>query len=324
VKAVLCTHYGPPEELTLGEVEPPAPGSGQVRVAVRAAGVNFPDTLIIQGKYQLQPPLPFSPGSEVAGVVEAVGPGVDAQLVGARVMAFTGFGGFAQQIACDAKAAVRLPDGVDFASAAAFGLTYATSYYALKDRAQLRPGETVLVLGAAGGVGLAAVELAKLLGARVIAAAAGQQKLEACRRAGADELIDYAAEDLRDRIKALTAGNGVDVVYDPVGGAYAEPALRGMAWGGRYLVIGFAAGEIPRIPLNLPLLKGCAVVGVFWGSFAAREPEANRANLRQLLAWLESGEIKPLVSASYPLAEAPTALRALLDRRVTGKLVLIP
>ncbi len=324
MKAVLCAHYGPPEDLTLAEIEPPTPTKGQALVAVRAAGVNFPDTLIIQGKYQLQPPLPFSPGSEVAGIVTAVGQGVDPQLVGSRVMAFTGFGGFAEAVACDANAVIRIPDGVDFTSAAAFGLTYSTSYHALKDRARLKAGETVLVLGAGGGVGLAAVELAKVMGARVIAAASSDEKLQVCRRYGADEVINYATEDFKERIKTLTAGAGADVVYDPVGGAYAEPALRGTAWNGRYLVIGFAAGEIPRIPLNLPLLKGCAIVGVFWGSFAAREPEANRANVQELLAWLAAGKIRPLVSATYPLAEAATALDALLERRVTGKVVLVP
>jgi len=323
VKAVLCTQYGPPQELTLADVEPPTPGKRQVLVAVKAAGVNFPDTLIIQGKYQLQPPLPFAPGSEVAGIVTAAGESVDQQLVGARVMAFTGFGGFAEQAVCDADAVIPIPDGVDFSAAAAFGLTYGTSYYALKDRARLASGETVLVLGAAGGVGLAAVELATLMGARVIAAASTDEKLAVCRRYGAAETINYTTDDLRERIKALTAGNGVDVVYDPVGGTYSESALRGTAWNGRYLVVGFAAGDIPRIPLNLPLLKGCQIVGVFWGSFAARERARNQANMQELLAWLAAGKIKPLVSATYPLAEAARALDAILERRVTGKVVLV-
>jgi NADPH2:quinone reductase len=323
VKAVLCTRYGPPEQLTLAEVEPPTPGKRQALIAVKAAGVNFPDTLIIQGKYQLQPPLPFSPGSEVAGVVSAVGADVDPQLVGARVMAFTGFGAFAEQIICDANAVIPIPDDVEFTTAAAFGLTYATSYYALKDRAQLQSGETALVLGAGGGVGLAAVELAHTMGARVIAAASSDEKLASCRRYGADETINYTTEDLKERVKALTASKGADVVYDPVGGQYAEPALRGVAWNGRYLVVGFAAGDIPRIPLNLPLLKGCAIIGVFWGSFVARAPERNQANVRELLAWLAAGKIRPLISATYPLAEAATALTALLERRVTGKLVLV-
>ncbi len=284
MKAVLCTHYGPPEELAVTDVEAPTPDRGQVVLAVKAAGVNFPDTLIIQGKYQLQPPLPFAPGSEVAGIVKSVGAGVDPSLVGARAMAFTAYGGFAEEVAVDANVLVPIPDGVDLKTAAAFGLTYGTAYHALKDRALLSTGETALVLGAGGGVGLAAVELAKLLGARVIAAASTDAKLEVCRRYGADEVINYASENLRDRMKALTTGTGANVVFDPVGGAYSKPALRSTAWDGRYLVIGFASGEIPRIPLNLPLLKGCAVVGVFWGSFAARESQRNRANLQQLVS----------------------------------------
>jgi NADPH2:quinone reductase len=323
VKAVLCRSYGPPEQLTVAEVEPPTPGKRQVVIAVKAAGVNFPDTLIIQGKYQLQPPLPFAPGSEVAGIVTAVGEDVDPHLLGRRVMAFTAFGGFAEQIAGDADAAIPIPDAVAFPTAAAFGMTYGTAFHALKDRARLANGEMVLVLGAAGGVGLAAVELAHVMGARVIAAASTDEKLAVCQGAGADETINYAREDLKERIKALTAGRGADVVFDPVGGAYSEAALRGTAWNGRYLVVGFAAGEIPRIPLNLPLLKGCAIVGVFWGSFAAREAERNRANMLELLGWVEAGRLRPLISATYPLADAAQALRALLERRVAGKVVLL-
>jgi NADPH2:quinone reductase len=308
----------------VAEIEPPRPGKGQVQLDVKACGVNFPDTLIIQGKYQFQPPMPFTPGSDVAGVITAAGEGVDAALVGARVAGFTGAaGGFAEQAVCDAQNLIALPEGTDFVHAAAFGLTYSTSYYALKDRARIQPGETLLVLGAAGGVGLAAVELGKILGARVIAAASSDEKLAVCRERGADEGINYSTDDLRERIKALTAGNGVDVIYDPVGGAYAEPALRSMAWGGRHLVVGFAAGEIPRIPLNLTLLKGCAIVGVFWGSFVARESQHNAENLRQLVAWLADGTIRPLVSATYPLAEVAHALNDLLERKATGKVVLV-
>lgn len=325
MRAVVCREYGPPERLEVVERESPAPGKGQVLVAVQAAGVNFPDTLIIQGKYQVQPPLPFTPGSDVAGVVRTVGAGVESLRAGDRVMGFTGAGGggFAEEAICDARNVVPIPAGVEFVTAAAFGLTYSTSYYALKDRGHLRPGETLLVLGAAGGVGLAAVELGHVMGARVIAAASSDEKLAVCRRYGADEVINYASEDLRERIKALTSGAGVDVVFDPVGGAYAEPALRGMGWEGRYLVIGFAAGEIPRIPLNLPLLKGYSIVGVFWGSFVAREPARNAENLRTLLAWLADGTIKPLVSATYPLEEVAQALNDILQRRVIGKVVLV-
>jgi NADPH:quinone reductase len=326
MKAVLCRGYGPPEQLEIAEVPSPIPGRGQVLVAVRACGVNFPDTLVIQGKYQVQPPLPFTPGSDVAGSVTAVGEEVTDVRVGDRVMGFTGVGGgaFAEEAVCDAQSVIPLPPGVAFTTAAAFGLTYSTSYYALKGRARLQAGETLLVLGAAGGVGLAAVELGKLLGARVIAAASSDEKLAVCQQYGAAEGINYSAEDLRERIKALTAGRGVDVVYDPVGGAYAEPSLRGMAWGGRYLVIGFAAGDIPRIPLNLPLLKGCSVVGVFWGDFARREPASNAANLRQLITWLADGQIRPLVSTTYPLAEVARALNDLMQRKVAGKVVLVP
>ncbi|HEX6800452.1 MAG TPA: NADPH:quinone oxidoreductase family protein [Ktedonobacterales bacterium] len=325
MRAVVCREYGPPERLEVAERESPAPGKGQVLVAVKAAGVNFPDTLIIQGKYQFQPPLPFTPGSDVAGVVRAVGEGVESVRAGDRVMGFTGTGGggFAEEAICDARSVVPIPAGVELVAAAAFGLTYSTSYYALKDRGRLQSGETLLVLGAAGGVGLAAVELGRVIGARVIAAASSDEKLAVCRRYGAEEVINYASEDLRERIKALTGGEGVDVVFDPVGGSYAEPALRGMGWDGRYLVVGFAAGEIPRIPLNLPLLKGCSVVGVFWGSFAAREAVRNAENLRTLVAWLADGTIKPLVSATYPLEEVARALDDILQRRVTGKVVLV-
>lgn len=325
MRAVVCREYGPPERLEVAERESPAPAKGQVLVAVQAAGVNFPDTLIIQGKYQFQPPMPFTPGSDVAGVVRAVGEGAESVRAGDRVMGFTGAGGggFAEEAICDALSVVPIPAGVEFVAAAALGLTYSTAYYALKDRAHLRPGEALLVLGAAGGVGLAAVELGRVVGARVIAAASSDEKLAICQRYGAEEVINYASEDLRERIKALTGGEGVDVVFDPVGGAYAEPALRGMRWGGRYLVVGFAAGEIPRIPLNLPLLKGYAVVGVFWGSFAAREAARNAENLRTLVAWLADGTITPLVSATYPLEDAARALNDILQRRVMGKVVLV-
>ncbi len=323
MKAVLCKAYGPPEELVLEDVAPLTPAKGQVVLAVKACGVNFPDALIIQGKYQFKPEMPFSPGGEVAGVVKSLGEGVEGVRVGSRVISFTGWGGFAEEIASDASKLIPIPDGMDFSTASAFVMTYGTSYYALKNRAQLQPGETLLVLGAAGGVGLAALEIAKVMGARVIAAASTDEKLAVCKEHGADEVINYTTEDLKERLKALTKSNGVDVVYDPVGGNYSEVALRNMAWEGRYLVIGFAAGDIPRIPLNLPLLKGCSIVGVFWGTFAARNPKGNLQNLQELLAWFQAGKIKPLVSATYSLKDAAHALNDMMQRKVTGKVVLL-
>jgi NADPH2:quinone reductase len=323
MKAVLCKEYGPPEGLVVEEVESLKPGRGQVVVAVKACGVNFPDTLIIQGKYQFKPDTPFSPGSEVSGVVKEVGEGVDGVKVGDRVIAFTSWGGFAEEVVTDAAKLINIPNNISFATAATFTLVYGTSYHALKDRAQLKPNETLLVLGASGGVGLATVELGKIMGARVIAAASSDEKLEVCRQYGADEGINYATEDLKDRVKKLTAGNGADVVFDPVGGNYSEAALRGMAWGGRYLVVGFAAGDIPRIPLNLPLLKGCSIVGVFWGSFTAHDPEGNQQNFQELLTWLATGKLKPYVSATYPLEHAADALNDMMQRKVMGKVVLL-
>ena len=322
MKAILCKEYGPPESLVLEEVPDLSPAPGKVVVDVKACGVNFPDTLMIQGKYQFKPPMPFSPGGEVAGVVRTIGEGVTGVEPGARVIAFTGHGGYAEQVSADAAGIIPMPDGMDFATASGFVMTYATSYHALVDRAALAPGETLLVLGAAGGVGLAAVEIGAQLGARVIAAASSKEKLEVCRDHGASETIDYSSEDLRARIKEITLDRGVDVVYDPVGGAFAEPALRSMAWKGRYLVVGFAAGDIPKIALNLTLLKGCSIVGVFWGAFAQREPERSAANLRALVDWWAQGKIKPLVSKAYPLARAADALNDMLSRKVTGKVVL--
>ncbi len=323
MKAVLCKAYGPPEELVLEDVAPLIPAKGQVVLDVKACGVNFPDTLIIQGKYQFKPEMPFSPGGEVAGVVKSLGEGVEGVRVGSRVISFTGWGGFAEEVATEASKLIPIPDGMDFATASAFVMTYGTSYHALKNRAQIQPGETLLVLGAAGGVGLAAIEIAKVMGARVIAAASTDEKLAVCKEHGADEVINYTTEDLKERLKALTKGNGVDVVYDPVGGNYSEVALRNMAWEGRYLVIGFATGDIPRIPLNLPLLKGCSIVGVFWGTFVARNPKGNLQNLQELLAWFQTGKIKPLVSATYSLKDAAYALNDMMQRKVTGKVVLL-
>ena len=324
MKAIQCVQWGGPEKLQLSECPLPAPAAGEVRIRVDAAGVNFPDALIIQKKYQLQPPLPFTPGTEVAGTVDAVGEGVGRVKAGDRVVAFVGIGGFAEYV-CAAQAQVApLPPGVDAAVAAGFTLTYATSQHALVERGQLKAGETLLVLGAGGGVGLAAVELGKLAGARVIAAASSPEKLDAARRAGADELIDYSQADLREAVKAMTDGRGVDVVYDPVGGQYTAAALRTLGWRGRLLVIGFAAGDIPQIPANLLLLKEVSAVGVYWGEFAKRDPSGNRRLLAQLSGWLAEGRLRPLVSREYPLAETPQALQDLLARRAVGKLVIRP
>ena len=322
MKAVVCKQYGPPESLTFEELPSPRPGPGEAVVAVRAASVNFPDVLIIQNKYQFKPPLPFSPGSELAGVVKEVGEGAGGFKPGDRVMAFTAYGAFAEEVKVDAARLLPMPEGMDFPSAAAFLLTYATSDHALRDRGALQAGETLLVLGASGGVGLAAIEIGKALGARVIACASSAEKLAVCREHGADAGIDYAREDLRERIKALTDGRGVDVVYDPVGGSYTEPAFRSLAWRGRLLVVGFAAGEIPKLPLNLALLKGASVVGVFWGDFARREPRQFADSVRQLGAWYAEGKLRPHVSQTLPLERAADALKLMAARQVKGKIVL--
>ena len=289
---------------------------------VHAAGVNFPDSLIIQGKYQFKPPFPFAPGGEAAGVISAVGDKVSQYRVGQRVMALTGWGSFAEQVCVPAYNLLPMPDGMDFASAAAFGMTYGTSMHALKQRGNLQPGETLLVLGASGGVGLAAVEIGKAMGATVIAAASSAEKLEVARQAGADQLINYREQSLKDELKKLTGGKGVDVIYDPVGGPLFEEAFRCIAWNGRLLVIGFASGEIPALPANLPLLKGASLVGVFWGAFAQRQVQDNVANFQQLFAWYAEGKLKPLVSQRYSLAEAGQAIDALAERRAVGKLVI--
>ena len=322
MKAILCQAYGPPESLVVADVPPPIAGPGEAVVSMRAASLNFPDVLIIQNKYQFKPPLPFSPGSELAGVVTSVGDDVTNVKPGDRVMAFTTYGAFAEEVKTDAHRLMPIPQAMDFVTAAAFALTYSTSDHALRDRGALQAGETLLVLGAAGGVGIAAIEIGKAVGARVIACASTDDKLAVCRAHGADELINYAREDLRARISELTAGRGADVVYDPVGGSYTELALRSIAWRGRLLVVGFAAGEIPKIPLNLTLLKGCAIVGVFWGDFARREPERLTDSLRQLTRWFVEGRIRPHVSATFPLERAPEALALMAARQVTGKVVL--
>ena len=323
MKAVLCKQFGPPESLVLEELPSPRPGPGEVVITVKAASVNFPDVLIIQNKYQFKPPLPFSPGSELAGVVKEIGDGVRNVKPGDKVIAFTGHGAFAEEVKTEAARLIPLPQKMDFPTGAAFILTYGTTDHALRDRAALKAGESLLVLGAAGGVGLAAVEIGKALGARVIACASTADKLAVCREHGADETINYATEDLRERIKALTGGRGVDVVYDAVGGPYSEPAFRSIAWRGRLLVVGFAAGDIPKLPLNLPLLKGASIVGVFWGDFARREPRAFGESVAQLGRWYAEGKLRPHVSQTFPLAKAVDALKLMAARQVKGKVVLV-
>ncbi|HEU0258536.1 MAG TPA: NADPH:quinone oxidoreductase family protein [Burkholderiales bacterium] len=322
MKAVLCKQFGPPDSLVLETLESPRAGAGEVVLSVKAASVNFPDVLIIQNKYQFKPPLPFSPGSELAGVVKEVGAGVQGWRTGDRVMAFTTYGAFAEEVKTEASRLLPLPQNMDFVTGASFVLTYATTDHALRDRGALAAGETLLVLGAAGGVGLAAIEVGMALRARVIACASSEDKLTVCRSHGADATINYATEDLRERIKALTAGHGPDVIYDPVGGPYSEPAFRSIAWRGRHLVVGFAAGEIPKLPLNLALLKGASVVGVFWGDFARREPARFAESVKQLTKWYAEGRLKPHVSQTFPLEKAAEALKAMAARQVKGKVVL--
>jgi NADPH2:quinone reductase len=323
MKAIVCRAYGPPESLVYADVADPTPGANEIVLSVKACAANFPDTLIIQGRYQFQPPLPFTPGTDVAGVVKAVGVGVDSPRPGDRVLGLVAHGGYAEEVVAPAVSAIPIPDGVDFVSAAAIQLTYGTAYHALVDRARIQPGETLLVLGAAGGVGMATIEVGKALGARVIAAASSPEKIAACRESGADEGVDYTSEDLRARIKELTGGKGVDVALDPVGSALTEPVVRGMAWDGRYLVVGFAGGEIPRIPLNLPLLKSCSIVGVYYGGLLGQNLPLALANQRTLVAWLAEGRIKPRISATYPLREAARALNDIASRRAIGKDVLV-
>lgn len=328
MKAMLSEAPGGPETLVLKEVDTPEPGKKQVRLRVHAAGVNFPDTLIIQDLYQMKPPRPFAPGGEVAGQIEALGEGVEGLAVGDRVLAMTGFGGFATHVVADAAKVIKIPDAMPYDEASCLVLTYGTSHHALKDRAEIKEGETLLILGAAGGVGAAAIELGKAAGARVIAAVSSEEKAQFCRDLGADETLIYERELDRDaqkefsaQIKKLAGGDGVDVVYDAVGGNYAEPAVRALAWKGRFLVVGFPAG-IPKLPLNLTLLKGCQIVGVFWGAHTAREPEKHAENMQDLFAMYAKGQIKPRVSASFPLEDAPKALEMMQDRKVLGKVVV--
>ncbi|HVH45780.1 MAG TPA: NADPH:quinone oxidoreductase family protein [Labilithrix sp.] len=313
-----------PSSIRVDELDEPKPGPGEVLVDVKAAGVNFPDVLLSYAKYQFRPQPPFILGGEAAGVVTAIGPGVTTVAIGDRIATTMIHGAFAEKIVVPELSTVKLPDAVSFETGAATLLTYATTYHALIDRAALRSGETLLVLGAAGGVGTAAVELGKLLGARVIAAASTDEKVAFSKEHGASEGINYDREDLKERAKALTSGAGVDVVYDPVGGALSEAALRSIAWEGRFLVVGFAAGDIPKIPLNLALLKGCQIVGVFWGSFAVRNPEKNRANAMKLFDWIAEGKLHPHVDAVLPFAKAGEALERIEKRAVKGKVVLVP
>lgn len=322
MKALLCTQFGPPELLEIGDVASPVAGPGEVVITVKAASVNFPDVLIIQNKYQFKAEPPFSPGGELTGVVKEVGPGVSGIAPGDRVLAFISYGAFREEVKTEAGRVIPLPDGMDFNTGAAFLITYGTVDHGLRDRGALKAGETVLVLGASGGIGIASIEIAKVLGARVIACASDAAKLDACRQHGADETINYSTENLRERIKALTNDRGVDLVVDPVGGAYTEPALRSCAWRGRLLVVGFTTGEIPKIPLNLTLLKGCSIVGVFWGEFLRREPQAFAESVTQLGKWYAAGKLKPHITATYPLDRAAEAIALMGARKVVGKVVV--
>lgn len=323
MKAVVCREHGLADKLELVTDWPePALGEHDVLISVKAAGLNFPDVLMIQGKYQMQPDMPFVPGGECSGVIEAVGEKVTRFKVGDKAISMAGAGAFCEKIAVNEFGAFPMPEGLNFEQAAGVAITYFTSYYALKQRANIQPGETLLVLGAAGGVGTTAVELGKLMGAKVIAAASSDEKLAICKQLGADELINYSEVGLKDAIKELTGGKGVDVVYDPVGGDYSEPAIRGMAWNGRYLVIGFASGPIPSIPLNLALLKGCALVGVFWGRFTGEEPEVNLKNIEELWELFAAGKIKPVVTDCFPVEQYEDAFNCMIERRARGKVIL--
>lgn len=323
MRALVCRELGPVEKLVLEEDYPlPTVGADGVQIKVKSAGMNFPDTLMIEGKYQIKPELPFIPGYELSGIVEAVGSNVSRFKPGDNVIAMVGYGAFCTQLVADQKIVYPMPGNLSFSEAAGIGITYFTGYHAYKQRAKLKPGETVLVLGAGGGVGVTAVELAKAMGAKVIAAASTTEKLELAKIMGADELINYDEQPLKETVKALTGGRGVDVVYDPVGGDYSEQALRCMAWKGRFLVIGFAAGPIPKIPLNLALLKGCDIVGVFWGSFKDQEPEIQQQNVDELWGMFEKGLLKPVVTDKYPLQQYKEGFDCLLGRRAKGKVIL--
>ena len=322
MKAVVCKEFAPYQNLAVEEVETPTAATGQVVIDVAAAGVNFPDILLVEGKYQMKPPLPFIPGGEVSGTIAKIGEGVEGFKIGDRVVAATLLDGFAEKVATSAAQVAPIPDAMPFEEAAALITTYATTIHALKQRAELKAGETLVVLGAGGGVGTAACQLGKAYGARVIVCARGADKLAAAEQAGADELVDYDKEDLKARLKELTGGKGADVVYDAVGGPFSEPAMRGLGWGGRFLVVGFAAGDIPKMPLNLALLNSRDIRGVFWGAWAGQFPQENGKNMAELFALYAKGQIKPMVSASYPLADVTKAFDDLMQRRVKGKVVL--
>ncbi|MCP4884496.1 MAG: NADPH:quinone oxidoreductase family protein [Flavobacteriales bacterium] len=322
MKAIRCKAYGPPSSLVLEDVDNLKPKSNEILVEVKACGLNFPDTLIIQGLYQFKPELPFTPGSDIAGIVKEIGDQVSHLKVGQEVFGFVAHGGLAEEVLVPSNACFPKPPTMDFPVAASFLMAYGTSYHALKDRGLLTKGETLLVLGASGGVGLAAVELGKMMGAKVIAAASTDEKLALCKGYGADEIINYTKQDLKSTIKEITEGKGVDVIYDPVGGEYSEAAFRGIAWNGRFLVVGFAAGDIPKIPLNLPLLKGAAVVGIFWGAFAIKNPKANMQNTMTLMKWQAEGKLKPHIHAIYDLNETSIALEEMTNRKVRGKMIV--
>jgi NADPH2:quinone reductase len=324
MKALLCTRYGAPDDLEVADIAAPKPGPGEALVKIHAAALNFFDTLIIAGKYQFKPAPPFSPAAEFAGTVEALGQGVTSFKPGDRVLGYMTYGAAREFVAVDAGKLIKIPDALDFDRAAGLCITYGTTFHALKDRARLKAGESLAVLGASGGVGLAAVELGKIMGARVIACASSDDKLAFTRQHGADDAINYASEDIKEGLRRVTGGKGADVTYDPVGGKYTEPALRSIAWQGRFLVVGFAAGDIPKLPLNLVLLKGCDVLGVFWGAFIDRDPEGHRANTRQLIDWCVEGKISSHVHATYPLSDGIAALKSIAARQVMGKVILRP
>ena len=324
MKAVLCKSFGPIENLTIEDVADLTPDKDEVIISVKACGLNFPDTLIIQGKYQFKPDLPFSPGGEISGIIKEVGEQVKHLKKGDLVMYGAVFGGFAAEVKAKAGDVFKMPPVLDFITGASSMLTYGTSYHALVNRAKIQKGETLLVLGAAGGVGTAAIQIGKALGAIVIAAASTKDKLDYCKDNGADFTINYTSENLKDKVKEITQGKGVDVIYDPVGDKYAEPALRAIAWKGRYLVVGFAAGEIPKIPLNLALLKGCQIVGVFWGAFVKHEPQQNAENLVAIMQWFAEGKLTARIHGKYPLEKVKEAMQAMINKEVKGKIVLIP
>ncbi|MGM5029669.1 NADPH:quinone oxidoreductase family protein [Tardiphaga sp. 862_B3_N4_1] len=324
MKAILCSQFCEPDDLVLADIDDPVAGDGQVVIAIKAAALNFFDILMIQGKYQIKPPFPFSPAAEVAGVIESIGSGVTGFKVGDRVVASVGHNGAREKIAVPAASAVKIPDNLDFDRAAGVIITYGTALHALEDRASPKPGETLAVLGAAGGTGLAACELGKLLGLKVIACASSDEKLEFAKKHGADIGLNYATEDLKEGLKKLTDGKGVDIIFDPVGGKYAEASLRAIAWEGRFLVIGFAAGDIPKMPLNLALLKGCDIRGVFWGAWVRQNPAKNRANLEKLVKWAAEGKISSHVDRTFPLAKTADALKVLAGRQAMGKVILHP